>query len=483
MVGGDVGLTWEVLSAAASGAGHPEVLAWASELNDEGRSRLVESAKGFGTREGFAALDRIFKVSTAGVGDDVAGTARPWPKGGVAGLDDVGAASRSEGWRKRGLQEIQKGRVGVVLLAGGQGTRLGYDGPKGCFDVGLPSGKSLFQMQAERLLRLQRVADGPAIPWYVMTSDFNHEATVRHFEEGGFFGLDPSQVMFFKQGTLPCFDNTGKLLLEEKSCVALAPDGNGGIYAALKGEGVLADMEARGVHHVHVYCVDNALARPGDPEFVGCCAEAGRGCGATVVKKAYPEEPVGVFAMRRDGAGADLPAVVEYSELDPADASRVDPTTGEMAFAWANICVHYFSVPFLRDACERLEAEALYHVARKKIPHVDPVSGASVKPDKPNGIKLEMFIFDVFRLSADGVTLLEVDRAKAFSPVKNAEGKDSPATAREHLLALHESWIKAAGGKVDGPGGAEVDPIASYEGEGLEDLVRGKVIRPFSVVG
>ena len=482
MVGGDSGLTYEALVAAATEAGHGEVAAWAAELDAEGRARLVSSARGFGTREGFAALDRIFKVSTTG-GGEAAGAARPWPKGGVAGLQDADAAVRREGWRKRGLEEIRGGRVGVVLLAGGQGTRLGYDGPKGCFDVGLPSGRSLFQLQAERLLRLQRVAEGPPIPWYVMTSDFNHAATEAHFEEAGYFGLDSAQVTFFRQGTLPCFDNAGKLLLEDKSCVALAPDGNGGIYAALKGEGVLADMEARGVQHVHVYCVDNALARPGDPEFVGCCAEAGRGCGATVVKKAFPEEPVGVFAMRGAGADADLPAVVEYSELDPADASRVDLATGEMAFAWANICVHYFSVPFLRDACERLEAEALYHVARKKIPHVDPVSGAQVKPSEPNGIKLEMFIFDVFRLSADGVTLLEVDRAKAFSPVKNAEGKDSPATAREHLLALHASWIQAAGGNVDGPGGAEVAPAASYEGEGLEGLVRGKRIPARSVVG
>ena len=233
-------------------------------------------------------------------GESSKGDIEPVKADAVAGDQD-----RSTGWRAAGLRAAREGKLAVILLAGGQGTRLGSADPKGMYDVGLPSGRTLFRMQAERLLKLgagaakagapddetAKTIPPARIPWYIMTSPFTHDATKAHFEANAYFGLNSEDVTFFQQGWLPCFTEEGKIIMRTKCDVATAPDGNGGLYKALHEEGCLADMRRRGVEHVHAYCVDNALVKVGDPEYVGFCLERGVDAGAKVISKAYPRNP------------------------------------------------------------------------------------------------------------------------------------------------------------------------------------------------
>lgn len=405
------------------------------------------------------------------------------PAEGVIELGAADAATRAA-WRARGLELIAAGKAAVLLLAGGQGTRLGSKLPKGCYDVGLPSGRSLFALQAERLKSLQALAAREAgsgngasgaaeakppkpLRWYIMTSPFTHADTVAHFEAAAYFGLDPAQVFFFQQGFLPCLTEDGAIIMEAPGRVAKAPDGNGGLYRALRVTGALADMKKNGVEALDVYCVDNALARLGDPEFLGACHAAGADVGARALAKAHPEEKVGVFALTPEGRLQCL----EYSELDPEKASAADPATGKLYYNWSNICMHYFGLPWLERTVSALCGPgAAYHVARKAIP--------SKSGEKVAGVKLEMFIFDPFR-TADRTTLFEVARDDHFAPVKNAPGSatDSPDTARALLLRQGARWAAAAGARVAGGcEGLEVPAALSYAGEGLEALLEGKEV-------
>lgn len=453
----------DVLRAALERAGQAHLLERWEALSPEEQANLQAQLQDID----FDYLRHIFQASLA----EGAGTvAPPEPVRDVLTLKDATEAQRAA-WRASGLSLIAEGKLAVLLLAGGQGTRLGSAAPKGCYNIGLPSRKSLFHLQAERLLHLQTLAaehaHGPGaapthpLRWYVMTSPATDAATRRHFEENGFFGLRPAQVVFFQQGQLPAMTEEGRVILEAPGRPAMSPDGNGGVYVALARAGVLDDMAAHGVEAVDCYCVDNALARLGDPVFAGFCAERGVECGARVVAKASPEEKVGVFARR----GGRL-EVVEYSELDPAEAAAADPATGELKYGWSNICMHYFRRDWLAAVAGQLAAAGRYHIARKKIPSV----GGPVQ-----GIKLELFIFDTFPLAAS-TALFEVARGDEFAPVKNAPGQglpDSPDTARDAILALHKGWVQAAGGTVT-CAGVEVSPLVSYAGEGLEGVCAGK---------
>lgn len=387
--------------------------------------------------------------------------------------EESSSAETLENYRKAGLEEISNGRVGVLLMAGGQGTRLGVTYPKGMYNVGLPSGKTLFQIQAERIRRLQTLAKektGKAgkIPWYIMTSGPTDAATEKFLQKNNYFGLDKSDVVLFKQGLLPCFDFDGKLFLDGKASIARAPDGNGGIYRALSHNKILQDMEKRGVKYVHVHSVDNILVKVADPVFVGYCKTKGADCGAKVVCKTNPSEAVGVVCLV-DGQVR----VVEYSEIRDYTANLKDET-GRLVFNAGNICNHLFTVDFLKKIAEKHEEDLKLHVAKKKIPYLD-VDGNLVKPATNSGIKIEKFVFDVFEFSQKFVTW-EVPRRSEFSAMKNSDKdkKDCPATAKSDLLALHKSYIEKAGGVVE-CNEVEISPLLSYEGENLEQ-VRGKVL-------
>ncbi|KAF1851605.1 nucleotide-diphospho-sugar transferase [Cucurbitaria berberidis CBS 394.84] len=388
-------------------------------------------------------------------------------------------------WYNSGLDLIAENKVAVVLMAGGQGTRLGSSAPKGCFDIGLPSKKSLFQLQAERIAKVERLAakkhgkESVTVPWYVMTSGPTRGPTAKYFEENNYFGLKKENVVIFEQGVLPCISNEGKILLESKSKVAVAPDGNGGLYQALIQSGVVQDMGKRGIQHIHAYCVDNCLVKVADPVFIGFSASKSVDIATKVVRKRNAKESVGLI-LQKNGK----PDVVEYSEISTEDAEAKDSKDSELLkFRAANIVNHYYSFSFLESIPEWAK-KLPHHVARKKIPFVNTETGETVKPEKPNGIKLEQFVFDCFPfLTLEKFACMEVKREDEFSPLKNARGtgEDDPDTSKQDILVQGKKWVQAAGATVvseDLKDGIEVSPLISYGGEGLEFLKNRTIKAP-----
>lgn len=494
----------EKLRARYEAAGQAHVFKWldAGQLTRDAAKALVAQLDSIDLGHVAAVRESALVAEKAGAA--ALGNAEPLAPSEVDSVLSLPEATLSK-WRASGLAAIARGEVCALVMAGGQGTRLGFDGPKGLYDIALPSRKPLFQVFAERIVRLKRLASdvtagevgdvslaaSPRLPLYVMTSPLNDAATRAFFAQNGHFGLEPRDVVFFPQGTLPAValggdDGTaaaaGALLMESPSSVALAPDGNGGIWRALAKTGALADMEARSVRWVHAFSVDNVACRVADPLFIGQCAARDAQVGNKVVWKNASDEKVGVVA-RRGGR----PAVIEYSEIDAADAARVDPATNKLAFGAGNIANHMFRIDFVRAAAAAPPSALPFHLARKAIAVVDPDDAASfsskkpaaAKPTAPNGIKLEAFIFDAFAL-ATKQCVLEVRREEEFSPVKNAPGSaaDSPDTARAAMLALGARWCAAAGAAVAGAHGVEVSPLVSYAGEGpeLHALVRSVAI-------
>jgi UDP-N-acetylglucosamine/UDP-N-acetylgalactosamine diphosphorylase len=388
---------------------------------------------------------------------------------------------------KLGTEALGRSEVGALVLAGGQGTRLGFSGPKGMYSINLPSKCTLFQMIAERLLALRKIAAKnsgssndalPSIPFYIMTSPINHEQTIDFFEKHSCFGLPKDDVFVFKQGMLPCLTDEGKIILEAAGKVAMAPDGNGGIYPSLVNSGAFADMENRKLKYLHVFSIDNALTKPADPIFIGYCMSKGADCGNKVVWKTSAHEKVGVIA-EKDGKSC----VVEYSDISKEMAEAVDDK-GRLQFGAGNICNHFYTIDFLKTKVFP-ELGNIYHIAKKKIPFYDEESKKTVEPESNNGLKLETFIFDIFPLSKT-MAVLDVNRSEEFAPVKNAPGSasDSPDTARKYISDLAKKWVTKAGGRLVGDSEAicEISPLTSYGGEGLEDLVKDKEIKcPFSL--
>ncbi|QUC17946.1 uncharacterized protein UV8b_02187 [Ustilaginoidea virens] len=403
------------LKAKYAEAGQDHVLTFYESLDSRDKASLYEQLSGFNP----SYINQVTKRALAETKSDEPDILEPLPESSQASMLDSSAEDVKK-WYDSGLDLIAKNKVAVVLMAGGQGTRLGSSAPKGCYDIGLPSHKSLFQIQAERIRKIQELAAGKiggrsvVVPWYVMTSGPTREPTERFFKENNFFGLNAADVNIFEQGVLPCISNDGKILLESRGKVAVAPDGNGGIYQALVVSGVLDDMRQRGIEHIHAYCVDNCLVKVADPVFLGFSSSLDVDIATKVVRKRDAGESVGLI-LSKNGK----PDVVEYSEINKATAEAEDPKhPGVLKFRAANIVNHYYSFRFL-ESIPQWAHKLPHHVARKKIPYADTESGETVKPDTPNGIKLEQFVFDggegLERLRGTTITapaVLELERAE-----------------------------------------------------------------------
>lgn len=308
-----------------------------------------------------------------------------------------------------------------------------------------------------------------------MTSDLNDQIIRKYFADVNYFGYPAEDVIFFEQGLQPCITLDGKIIVESPTALSMAPDGNGGIYDALRTSGVFDDICSRGVEYLHVYGIDNILTKSLDPAFIGYCIQQKAECGNKVVWRASKAEKVGVTAT-----SSGRMCILEYSEL-PTHLGDAEDADGKLLFGAANICNHFLTTSFLRDKVFP-NLSGTYHLAKKKIPFYDAASGATVTPTSINGVKLEMFIFDVFPL-AERWAVMEVAREDEFAPVKNEPGNavDSPDTARTLLSAQAVRWLRRCGAVVEEEAdGAlcEVSPLLSYAGEGLDHFAGRTVSLP-----
>ena len=341
--------------------------------------------------------------------------------------------------RLTGEEAIRQGKVAAFLVAGGQGTRLGYDGPKGCFPIGPISRKTLFQLSAEKILAARRLYDA-AIPWYIMTSRDNDDVTRTFFADHHHFGLPAEDVFFLRQGMMPALDDQGRLLMDSPFRLALAPDGHGGAIRALKRSGALEDMERRGVRYISHFQVDNVLVRPVDPEFIGFHVNDASQMSSRMVKKRSPEERVGHFCLV-DGRVR----IIEYSDM-PKDMTEQRQPNGELVFNAGSIAIHIYDVDFVTQLNQQ-GYELPFHRAWKKVPFVNELSHR-IRPRQANANKFEMFIFDALP-AAQRTLVLETTREGSFSPVKNARGEDSVLTARRNMMRQAARWLRDAGVTVE----------------------------------
>ena len=355
----------------------------------------------------------------------------------IASPANGGDAERWAAAWEAGAAAIRAGRVAAFCVAGGQGTRLGYDGPKGTYPVTPISSKTLFQVFAEKIARSgQRF--GVSIPWFILTSEINNAATVAAFEENDYFGLSKDQVHFIVQGLVPAVDLEGKIILSEKGKIAMTPDGHGGSLRALVRSGAVDTMKAAGVDIISYFQVDNPIIQCVDPAFIGFHVLGGSELSSKMVPKAYALEKVGHFCIQQG-----VTKVIEYSDMPAAMQEETTPD-GAIRFNGGSVAIHVFDREFVaRAGGDSAETKLPFHRANKKIPFVD-ASGDVVRPEAPNGVKFEMFVFDALPMARQPV-IIEAAREDDFSPVKNAEGVDSPQTCKEDQLRMFARWLKAAG--------------------------------------
>lgn len=339
----------------------------------------------------------------------------------IEGLRHSAIEARKAEFEKIGVQAIREGKVAAVLLAGGMGTRLGVDGPKGAYDIGITKPLYIFEQQMRNLQDVTK-ACGVVVPLYIMTSDKNHEQTTAFWKEHDYFGYAESDVKFFKQDMAPAVDYDGKIILEKKDTPALSPNGNGGWFGSLQRAGLCEDLHARGVEWLNIYAVDNVLQRIADPVFVGATIASGVNCGAKAIFKTNPYEKVGVLCM--DG---DKPDIIEYYELTDEMANQRDKN-GDLEYSYGVIMNYLFRLSKLE---ETVENKIPVHIVEKKIEYLCE-DGVTRKPEKENGKKFEALAVDLIKLMGS-VLPYEVIREKEFAPIKNKTGVDSVESARELL--------------------------------------------------
>jgi UDP-N-acetylglucosamine/UDP-N-acetylgalactosamine diphosphorylase len=418
-------------------AGQEHLFAFWSDLSDEQKQSLLRRAESIDLQE-VADLVREHVNGKSSAQPDF-DSLEPAPY--IPLPDHGGDAAQWEQARKVGEEAIRAGRVAAFTVAGGQGTRLGYDGPKGTFPVTPVTGKTLFQVFAEKIARTAEKYQ-TRLPWFILTSEINDTPTQQAFRENNFFGLNPDDVHFIVQGLVPAVDHTGKILLSDKNTIAMTPDGHGGSLRALVRSGATEKMERMGIDCISYFQVDNPLIPCVDPTFIGFHLLGKSELSSKMIPKDYALEKVGHFCSR-DGQFE----VIEYSDLPQVKQQETD-ADGGLRFNAGSVAIHVFDRGFVERVGGGGEHAALpFHRADKKIPYVN-AAGEQVSPTEPNGIKFEMFVFDALPMAKNPV-IIEGERSQNFSPVKNAEGVDSPKTCKEDQLRMFAGWLKDAGIPVD----------------------------------
>ncbi len=390
--------------------GQEHLLQYYGELEEEGKKKLLDQI----ARLDWGLLDLL--------------KSRKSTEASKGHLEPLGALEVDEIERRRdyfesvGTKALQDGKTAAVLLAGGQGTRLGFDKPKGTFCIGVNRELYIFQCLIQNLMDVVRKVNA-WVPLYIMTSEKNNEETIAFFEEHAYFGYHPDFVRFFKQEMAPSVGYDGKILMEGKDSISLSPNGNGGWFGSLQKAGYVEQMKEAGVEWITVFAVDNVLQRINDPAFIGAVIDSGAECGGKVVRKADPNERVGVLCLE-DGR----PSIVEYYEMTE-DMIHLRDEKGNLLYNFGVILNYMFRI----DRLEAIAGKTMpIHIVEKKIPHLDE-SGALIKPKTENGYKFEALVLDMIHLM-NSCCSYEVVREREFAPVKNLHGVDSVDTARALLL-------------------------------------------------
>ncbi len=447
-----------------------QVLRWWDQLNASDRTQLIRQLE----LVEFPLIRQIWQQASqqaSGTADSCSRSEgsradrAAAPRSVVRRPDSDSARAEWAAAARVGEDLLQRGRVAVVTVAGGQGSRLGFEHPKGMFPIGPVTGRTLFQIFAEQILALRR-RHGAALLWMIMTSDATHEETVGFFREHDFFGLGAETVEFFRQGSLPAVDAaTGRLLMCGRADLCLSPDGHGGLVNALRRSGMLRRMHDQGIEHIFYHQVDNPTVVMCSAPLLGFHLLRNSELTTVAVRKLGPSERMGVLV-----AVDEHTEIIEYSELTAEQAARSD-ASGQWVFWAGNTAIHVFTRCFLERLADSENSLPL-HVARKNVAFLDE-AGRMVQPadsQPPNAIKFERFIFDALPLA--GTTLIvEGDRAREFNPVKNHSGADSPGTAREALSRIGREWLAAAGVAVDPAQPVEISPLTALDPEELSQKI------------
>ena len=402
-------MTYQQAKTLLEQKGQMQLLRYYDELDEAGKAKLLQAIENINWEFEEALAN---PVDMSGKDRDI----RP-----ISGLKLADIAPKKDTFEAIGVEAIKAGKVAAVLLAGGMGTRLGVDGPKGAYNIGITKPLYIFEQQMKNLAEVNEKC-GVKVPLYIMTSDKNHEQTTSFWKEHGYFGYPESDVKFFKQDMAPAVDFDGKIILETKDTPALSPNGNGGWFGSLKRAGLVEDLHKRGVEWLNIYAVDNVLQRIADPVFVGATIDSGVNCGAKVICKTNPYEKVGVLCM--DGTKPDI---IEYYELTEEMANQKDEN-GHLAYCYGAIMNYLFRLSKLEEIVGQ---KIPVHIVEKKIECLCE-DGVTRKPEKENGKKFETLAVDLIK-PMGSVLPFEVVREREFAPIKNKTGVDSVESARELL--------------------------------------------------
>jgi UDP-N-acetylglucosamine/UDP-N-acetylgalactosamine diphosphorylase len=443
--------------------GQEHLLGFWDQLDEAGRRQLAADI-----REIDFELLHSLKVGKS-TGEDwaaIAARALPPPAARLGSSDETAKIEAVA----RGREALDRGEIAVVIVAGGQGSRLGFEHPKGMYTIGPVSGAPLFQILFEKVLALGH-RHGKQPPLFVMTSDATHAETVEYLKANCYFGLPPTNVVLFQQGRMPAVDlETGRVLLQSKSCIAMSPDGHGGMLAALEKSGGLAQLQDRGIRQLFYCQVDNPLVTMCDAEFLGYHLLNDSQVSTQVIAKQDPLERVGNVVMV-DGRMT----IIEYSDLPSAVAEKRNPDGSLLLWA-GNTAIHVFDVSFLRRMADQ-SSSLPFHKARKKVASLDE-TGSIVEPHEPNAIKFERFIFDLLP-AAERSIAMEVDALDCFAPVKNAPGDktDTPESVQRQMVRLHTRWLRSVGAKIEDDVRVEISPLFALDEPDIREQARKGIIQ------